>query len=187
MSNDLCHYPAKLKWVNIQLLASAWPFAAGWHCLCAQSGGTLSHILMTVPCWEGTTLPRWQSWGIEGVVSQSGVLCVGTEVRSHSSTKDLFWEGTHWTSWEDCDTYARERWPQTPLRRPRHIWRGSVWFDSAQQVSKLCDNFQVPGVWTFIVTPLLWCWTPWLRSVSSWYSCIPTPSQSVGTVIFALP
>ena len=98
-----------------------------------------------------------------------------------------FWEGTHWTSQKDCGTDARERWPQTPLRRPRHIWRGSVWFDSAHWVNKLCDNFQVPWAPTFIMIPLCWCWTPQVRSISSHYSYITTPGQSVGTVISTFP
>ena len=115
-------------------------------------------------------------WGY-GV--QFGVFHEGTEVRSQLFAKDLFWERTHWTSQEDCDTYARERWPQTLQRRPRDIWGGSVWFDSAHQVSKLCDNFLLSGALTFIMMPLHQSWTSWVRSVSSCYSHIPTPGWSV--------
>ena len=164
-----------------------WPFAAEWlSTFHAQSGGTLSYVLMTLPCWEGRTLPRWSPRGIKSVVSWSRAFHEGKEVRIQVSVKDLFCEGTPWTSQEDCNTYARERWPQTPLRGLGHIWKGSVWFDSAHWVSELCDNFQVPGAQTFIVIPLCQCWTPWVRDVSSCYSCIPPPLWSVGTVIFAL-
>ena len=129
-----------------------------------------------------TTITGHQEGGI-----WSGVFREGTEMRNRSSVKDLFWEGTHWISCEDCGTYTRERWSQTPPRRPRHIWRGSVCFDSAHWVSKLCDNFQVPGAWTFITTPLHQSWTPWVRSLSSCYFHIPTSSWSRGIVIFMLP
>ena len=71
----------------------------------------------------------------------------------------------------------------TPLRRPGHIWGWSVRFDSAHQLSKLCDNFLVPGA--YFGAGLLN-----VRSVSSCYllyCCIPTPGQSGGLVIFMLP
>ena len=49
--------------------------------------------------------------------------------------------------WHLC----KEGWSQTPLWRPRHIYRGSMWFDFAHWV------WQFSSAWTFIMIPLHQC------------------------------
>ena len=166
---------------------TTWPFAAEWHCLSVQYGGILFCALITLPCWEGRTLLRSPLWGIEGVVSNL-----------ECSTREQRWGASQ--AWR---TFSKKKLTEhlgrtvTPIQEtggPRHpqgglgiFEGGSVWFDSAHWVSKLCDNFLVPGAWTFILIPLCQCWTPQVRSVSLCYCHTPTPGQRGRIVIFMLP
>ena len=94
---------------------TAWPLATQWHCLCVVFN---LEELCPVFWWlcpaqkEGLcpndhcrVLRVW--YPIQSVLRRNR----GKKPVVHEGP---FWEGTQWTSWEDCDTYARERWPQTP-------------------------------------------------------------------------
>ena len=159
---------------------TAWPLAAEWLCPCVQSGGTLScvrqvtfstfcvpsgrpqsYALMTLPYWEGGTLPRWPSWGIEVIVSSQDC-----------SLRKQRWEASHlWRIFSEkeisehpgmTEMPMKERWPQTPLRRPLErkwvIWLCSlgeqtVWQFSSAKGHRLLSWY-----------PLNWSWTPWSKT-----------------------